>query len=226
MEICEHTDCPNRENCHSDNPDITLGCVPDNNTPLDKAKFYIERGDLNPESDFAVICQALINTEKRQASGLENHVILYAKGHYGNSGNIIEDLREIISTYAWIELEHVSEKDVKKIIISAFERFVREHDKIQALERGLSLEPIRILNMNIYESMLGKLSIILGKYCNLDKKLDLRFDKKYVIHSEEECAYWDNDQGWVGRSDCTIFSYDEKRRCNLPVGGEWLEHIA
>lgn len=201
----------------------------DSNTPVDKAKFYIERGGLKPENDFAVICQALIDSEPKQASGITNQVIIYAKNWYGKTDDPIADLKEIICKCCELKPEHVSDADVKMSIIRAFEKYAREYDRIEALERGLGLNSIDILNYNIYKGMLGKLSIILGKYVNMDEKLDMSFNKQFVIYSKDEDGYWSNQYGWVDEvneeDESMVYSYQERRNCNVPREGEWVEYI-
>jgi hypothetical protein len=202
----------------------------DNNTPIEKAKFYVERSDPNDKSDFAVICRALVDSELKQATGLENNIIIYAKGWYGHTNNVVEDVRELMSLYSSTDLKYIPARDAKCYIISTFCNYVPDYARPQALERGLGLEPFEMMNMDIYVSMLSKLAIIEGKLVNMDKKLDLTFKKRYVIKSTDEDGYWSNITGWVDKGDATVFSHDERRHFNLPNlptgDGEWVEYLA
>jgi hypothetical protein len=33
---------------------------------------------------------------------------------------------------------------------------------------------------------------------------------------------WSNDWGWGSRKGCEVFSENERKRLNLPVGGFWV----
>jgi hypothetical protein len=37
----------------------------------------------------------------------------------------------------------------------------------------------------------------------------------------EEVLYWKNDMGWVSWQDATLFTREERKTLNLPIGGEW-----
>ena len=52
-------------------------------------------------------------------------------------------------------------------------------------ERGLSLTGFDILNENIYESMIGKLSIVLGEVVDMDKKMELNLQESIEESTEK-----------------------------------------
>ena len=44
--------------------------------------------------------------------------------------------------------------------------------------------------------------------------------RQYIIRDKSQ--YWSNEDGWVTRSEATVFSEDDKETFNLPIGGEWV----
>lgn len=48
----------------------------------------------------------------------------------------------------------------------------------------------------------------------------------YVIVSiGEETLYWNNEWGWGDYYSADIFSAEEKKRLNLPIGGVWTPKL-
>jgi len=120
-----------------------------------------------------------LNTEPKQADGVMNQVIIYSKGHYKQTDDPIADLTEVIAQYTGTDPSYITEKDVQANIIGAFCHYVKPMAQIEALTRGLGVTKLfPNQEPDIYSNMLGKLSIILGKYVNTDEKLDISFDKK------------------------------------------------
>lgn len=45
----------------------------------------------------------------------------------------------------------------------------------------------------------------------------------YVIYSDDEQAFWSNEDGWTERPAATRFTADERKALNLPIAGRWVE---
>lgn len=45
----------------------------------------------------------------------------------------------------------------------------------------------------------------------------------YIIKSENDDTYWNNDDGWTDREWATIFTVEETTVFNLPIGGMWVK---
>ena len=42
---------------------------------------------------------------------------------------------------------------------------------------------------------------------------------------ERRFLYWSNFQGWVSKESATVFTEEERKCLNLPIGGEWIPWI-
>ena len=45
----------------------------------------------------------------------------------------------------------------------------------------------------------------------------------YVIYSDDEQAFWSNEDGWTKRPSATRFTADVRHALNLPIAGRWVE---
>jgi hypothetical protein len=55
----------------------------------------------------------------------------------------------------------------------------------------------------------------------LQKEKDVEMVMYAIISDHGD--WWNNDCGWCGVGDATLFSAEERRTLNLPVGGRWVE---
>lgn len=104
----------------------------------------------------------------------DNHIIIYAKGWYGNSydGNgsqyIINDIRKLMSIYYEHEEKFIGDKDVKCAILSAFDKYYTMGDRLEALKEAFGWLYGRtdsLMRDREPETVLiGKLSILKGKF--------------------------------------------------------------
>ena len=108
------------------------------------------------------------------------HIVLYAKGHYGHSGDIIEDLKTLLCEYAG--LDRASTSDVWQLLCEAFSRYVtKEFDIAEGLMEMLGKKRIGFnerLNRKPEEIIIGKLSVIDGCHCHTSIKLNIKFEPK------------------------------------------------
>lgn len=42
--------------------------------------------------------------------------------------------------------------------------------------------------------------------------------------TNDQGDYWSNEWGWGSKKGCTIFTYGETQRLNLPFGGKWKRY--
>jgi hypothetical protein len=61
-----------------------------------------------------------MSAEKITLTGFTQHVALYAKRHYVQSDNTIEDLRSIIAHISGVHRRHVTLEDVYQVVADAF----------------------------------------------------------------------------------------------------------
>jgi len=56
---------------------------------------------------------------------------LYAKNWYKNSGNIIQDLREILAEYAYLDLDpqYITARDIREVLTNCFAKYAPECNK-------------------------------------------------------------------------------------------------
>jgi len=124
------------------------------------------------------------NSEGRDISKVPedfaHHVILYSKGHYGRSGNPIADLKAMLSVYAGIGIEHISDRDIYDHIADAFAECV--HNRYYIKEAIMEMigkkwaPPFDRFNGTPEGAMLGKLSIVDGCYVDPEQMLNIKFE--------------------------------------------------
>ena len=87
-----------------------------------------------------------------------------------------------------------------------------EDDYILALENAARLALLELSGINQADGMKLESAAALRKV----------LFKQYIIRNSE-CAilYWNNNMGWVGKEDATIFSSTEREELNLPLEGVW-----
>ena len=124
-----------------------------------------------------------INSDGRDISKVPDnfghHVILYAKGWYGSTDSIIDDLKAMLALYAGIELPFISDRDVYGMIAGTFAEFVHNphyiEEAIMEMIRMKWAPPFDRFNGTPESVMLGKLSIIDGCYCDPSQMLNIKF---------------------------------------------------
>jgi len=160
------------------------------------------------------IDQAKEDTEIPQHFG--HHVILYAKGWYGEStgeNHIIEDLKKLLAGYSWIPIATISERDVWEILTSTFEECVSLHDRQEGLFDMLGKKWSNYsesMQRKPEEIMIGKISIVSGKYVDPSKRMDVSFDNR--------CHGWCNEHQWLnGTCGCPCNCIVCKKEVLTPV---------
>ena len=114
-------------------------------------------------------------SEVKQATGLANQVIIYAKNWYGSSDNIIEDIKKLTCHFCALRPEQTSDKEVWRILTTTFSDYVtNEFDRREALlhilSRHLGANPSFVPSPE--EAMIGALSITEGGTVDMSKKDD------------------------------------------------------
>jgi hypothetical protein len=56
-----------------------------------------------------------------ELNNIHLHIILYAKGHYPVTKDIIKDLKMVIGYFSWMELEYVSKTDVLHLVAGVYQ---------------------------------------------------------------------------------------------------------
>ena len=128
----------------------------------------------------ASVMNNIEDVEKIAPTGIQKHIILYAKGWYGKSDKgIISDLSEIMVKVCALPLECISKYDVIDVIIDTFSIYVSESLRQEALREILSNRFQCIMNRTPEEIMLGKISLVRGNYVDMSAKLpDIFFSNK------------------------------------------------
>jgi hypothetical protein len=101
-------------------------------------------------------------------SGFENHVIMYSKGLYGRSEKgFAEDLIVLLNRYIGGDFGTI--QDIQHYILNAFNKYVDELQRYEALREALGWSFHKIYNFNRKpeECMMGKLSILHKEYVDL-----------------------------------------------------------
>jgi hypothetical protein len=114
---------------------------------------------------------------------LSKHFVLYAKYWYGRSGNIIEDLRRLLSVYAGLDLDMVTENDVYEVLCQTWAECV-VHPRVRT-EGVLEMIGKRAygINRKPEDIIIGGLSVSDPKDYGLEPNdtkelLDIRFGEK------------------------------------------------
>jgi len=111
-------------------------------------------------------------------STLHNHILLYCKHWYGHSENRINDLKVLISKVCWIDVEHISDKDVMQILADMFSEYVTNpYEKNEALKEMLGWrfgrEESNMLKDRMPEEVImGHLSITKADAVRLEDKFN------------------------------------------------------
>ena len=199
MNTCEQINCPNIDNCHSDNPDTTLGCVPA--TEPQKADGIQNQILIYSKNWYGSTNNAIEDIRAIMANYSGCH-ISYINDEDAQA-NIIGAFETYCPTYDRIEAL-MTGLGVKKLFPN------REPNIYDLMLAKLSC------TLGDCVDMTKKLDI------------SFKGDKKYVIYSKSEDGYWSNEYGWVDEVDETdesmIFSHKEHRSSTLPMGGEWAEY--
>jgi len=109
-------------------------------------------------------------------SGTTNQILLYSKGWYGKSGNIIEDIRTLVSKYCGLEPRYVSERDIFDLLASTFSECV--HNEFEITEAIMEMTGKKWLGFNLNlnrkpeEVLVGKISIVDGGFVDMSKKIE------------------------------------------------------
>lgn len=121
----------------------------------------------------------------KKATGAINQVIIYSKHWYKSSEEgVIEDVRKLLAKYSKTDLEYISPKDAKEVIIYAFSDYVTKHDLREGILDVLKVKWegwSDVLQRDPYDIMIGKLSIIEGKYVDIEKKMDFCLDPEVIV---------------------------------------------
>jgi len=107
-------------------------------------------------------------------SGVSNQILLYAKGWYGKSGNIIDDVRKVVSKYCSIEIEHVSKRDVLELLASTFAECVKNEYRVREaiIEIASRHEGDDFIIKRTNEQIIiGKISVVDGSFVNKDEMM-------------------------------------------------------
>jgi hypothetical protein len=115
--------------------------------------------------------------EEKVPQTFDHHILLYAKGWYNKSGNILEDLKILLSNYAKID---ASTGDVKECLANCFAKYCPESDRGRAIQEMIgwswySLYPS--IKRTPEQIMIGTLSIADGKYVDPTKLQPVRIKK-------------------------------------------------
>ena len=106
-----------------------------------------------------------------------HHVVLYAKNWHGRSGNPIADLKAMLSLYAGIDIQYISDRDIYGMIASTFAECVHnQYDISEAIMEMIGKKwapPFDHFNGTPEGAMLGKLSIVDGCYCDPSQMLKI-----------------------------------------------------
>ena len=96
------------------------------------------------------------------------HVVLYAKGWYGAKHDIISDLRPLLAEYAYLDIRHVSNNDIRSFILNTFCAVVNPRLQPEALAEALGWRQTGIMRDTPEEVLLGSISICDGEWAHKD----------------------------------------------------------
>lgn len=117
-------------------------------------------------------------------SGFEKHIILYAKGWYDKDPNLtgnsyMEDLKKMLSCWAWVEEKYIRDRDIYEHVISVLVKFGEWKESPHEMKETL-LEMIGqrwgqnkggLSDRDPLTCAIGRLLTIDGKYCDTSEKL-------------------------------------------------------
>lgn len=107
---------------------------------------------------------------------LDKQIILYAKGWYGKKENIINDLKQIISKVCAIDVEHIPNRDVYGLLVSAYVKVGTDnyHTAVESITEMIGEKwpgSLSYMNRKPEEIMIGILSICDGDYARNETPL-------------------------------------------------------
>jgi hypothetical protein len=125
------------------------------------------------------ILDSLKDNKNKLADGFSMHVILYAKGWYGNSGNILLDIAKLLMV--WSHSPEPSIRDAKEILCRTYAEYGSKNhfDLFEGIYEitGWKWEGFSIPQRKPEEVMIGKLSCLDGYLVDPKQKLDIHFGK-------------------------------------------------
>lgn len=114
-------------------------------------------------------------------SGHDNQIFLYAKNHYNTTGDMIQDLKILISSICNMDVDHISMENLYHIVHGVWWNWVEENEKFRftrdLFKGGLRFDD-EIKIKEVINSMLSQISLIQMVYEN-DK--ELRFGKEFGV---------------------------------------------
>lgn len=121
------------------------------------------------------------NVTKEIPDTFDHHILLYAKGWYKKSGNIIEDLKKLLSKYAGLYPDHIYEGEIKRCLVDCFAKYCPDYERGEAIQEMLGWKWGNngvVKDRKPEEVMIGKLSIAEGKYVDPTKLLPILVKEK------------------------------------------------
>lgn len=117
--------------------------------------------------------------EKEIPNSFDHHILLYAKNWYKESGNIIEDLKVLLAKYAGLDLEYITDRDIRECLANCFAKYCPECDRGRAIQEmlGWSWANFRVTRTP-EQIMIGLLAIAEGKYVDPTKLLPVLVKEK------------------------------------------------
>lgn len=130
----------------------------------------------------------IVIEELKAPRTFENQIILYAKGWYKKSDDVMDDLKTLLSEYIGQE---ASLNDVKSILCTCFGKYCPEHDRGEAIAEmlGWSWRSAFFEGRTPEQVMVGKLAIADGLYVDTDELLpvlEYSEEEKTPIHKERD----------------------------------------
>jgi hypothetical protein len=93
-----------------------------------------------------------------------NHILLYSKNWYGHSTNVLADLKVLISRIANLEIDFISDRDVRTFLVKMFNEYVQNpYERNEGMMEMLGWKWGRNENEMIQDR--DAASVILGKLC-------------------------------------------------------------
>jgi len=99
------------------------------------------------------------------------HVVLYAKGWYGDKEDHLNDLKALLSEYSEIDKEHISDDDIREFVVETFVAVANPRTMPEALMEAFGWKwrgGFSGMNRDAISVMLGQISVSEGEWAHKD----------------------------------------------------------
>ena len=126
--------------------------------------------EANTSQDVQDSTKEIPNNSKEIPNNFGHHILLYAKGWYARSGDVLADLRTLLTEYSGTDPEYISDSNIRELLCECYLKYAKHSGRELMDMLGWGWIVIKRTPESI---MLSGLSIADGKYVDPTKKLNV-----------------------------------------------------